>query len=121
MGRCCAPCDGSVGREEYSALVERVRDALCTDARPAVTAVSARLGRLVDEHRYEEAETFCRKALTLREEFLAPEHPDLAESLEGLADLLTRAGRGAEARPYWHWAEQVRAFHKTPDVPSSGG
>ena len=65
MGRCCAPCDGSVGREEYSALVERVRDALCTDARPAVTAVSARLGRLVDEHRYEEAETIRRRLETL--------------------------------------------------------
>ena len=65
MGRCCAPCDGSIGREEYSALVERVRDALCSDARPAVSAVSARLTRLVAEHRYEEAETIRRRLETL--------------------------------------------------------
>jgi DNA polymerase-3 subunit epsilon len=65
MGRCCAPCDGSVGPEEYSALVERVRAALCTDARPAVSAVSARLSRLVGERRYEEAETIRRRLDTL--------------------------------------------------------
>jgi len=65
IGRCCAPCDGSVGPEEYSALVERVRAALCTDARPAVSAVSARLSRLVDERRYEEAETIRRRLETL--------------------------------------------------------
>ena len=65
MGRCCAPCDGSVGREEYAALVERVRDALCSDARPAVAAVSARLTRLVGERRFEEAETIRRRLETL--------------------------------------------------------
>ncbi|GAA3562141.1 DEDD exonuclease domain-containing protein [Microlunatus spumicola] len=65
MGRCCAPCDGSVGPEEYSALVERVRAALCSDARPAVAAVSARLSRLVGERRYEEAETIRRRLETL--------------------------------------------------------
>ncbi|MGI3783792.1 MAG: hypothetical protein ACRYG2_23750, partial [Janthinobacterium lividum] len=65
MDRCCAPCDGSVGQEEYSALVERVRAALCSDARPAVSAVSARLTRLVGERRYEEAETIRRRLETL--------------------------------------------------------
>ena len=65
MGRCCAPCDGSVGPEEYSALVERVRAALCSDARPAVSAVSARLTRLVGERRFEEAETIRRRLETL--------------------------------------------------------
>jgi DNA polymerase-3 subunit epsilon len=65
MGRCCAPCDGSVGPEEYSVLVERVRAALCSDARPAVSAVSERLTRLVAERRYEEAETIRRRLETL--------------------------------------------------------
>jgi DNA polymerase-3 subunit epsilon len=65
MRRCCAPCDGSVDRETYAALVERVRAALCSDARPAVRAVSARLTRLVDERRFEEAETIRRRLETL--------------------------------------------------------
>jgi len=65
MGRCSAPCDGSIGPEEYSVLVERVRDALCSDARPAVSAVSARLTRLVGERRFEEAETIRRRLETL--------------------------------------------------------
>jgi DNA polymerase-3 subunit epsilon len=65
MGRCSAPCDGSIGREEYSALVERVRAALCSDARPAVVAVSTRLTRLVGERRFEEAETIRRRLDTL--------------------------------------------------------
>ncbi|SDU95577.1 DNA polymerase-3 subunit epsilon [Microlunatus sagamiharensis] len=61
MRRCCAPCDGSVGREEYAALVEEVRSALVSDPRPAVRAVSTRLTRLVAEHRFEEAETIRRR------------------------------------------------------------
>jgi len=65
MRRCCAPCDGSVDVPTYGALVERVRDALSSDARPAVTAVSARLRRLVEEHRFEEAETIRRRLDTL--------------------------------------------------------
>ena len=65
MGRCSAPCDGSVGPEEYAALVTRVRDALCSDPRPAVSAVSSRLTRLVGERRFEEAETIRRRLETL--------------------------------------------------------
>ncbi len=65
MKRCCAPCDGSVDAPTYGALVDGVRDALTTDARPAVTAVSARLRRLVGEHRFEEAETIRRRLETL--------------------------------------------------------
>ena len=65
MDRCSAPCDGSIGPREYAALVERVRDALCADARPAVNAVSSRLTRLVGEHRFEEAETIRRRLETL--------------------------------------------------------
>ena len=34
IGRCCAPCDGSVSPETYATVVEQVRLALSTDVRP---------------------------------------------------------------------------------------
>ena len=47
MGRCSAPCDGSVSPEAYAIIVEQVRSALSSDVRPAVAGVSERLSRLV--------------------------------------------------------------------------
>jgi DNA polymerase-3 subunit epsilon len=65
MGRCCAPCDGSTTRASYRDLVEVVRVALSVDARPALLGVQARLRRLVEQHRYEEAGTIRRRLETL--------------------------------------------------------
>jgi DNA polymerase III subunit epsilon len=61
LGRCSAPCDGSISVDEYAAVVERVRRALCEDVRPAVTGVQERLNRLVHQQRYEEAEVIRRR------------------------------------------------------------
>ena len=65
MGRCCAPCDRTTSRHEYGDLVERVRSALATDARPAVAGVQTRLTRLVQQQRFEEAATIRRRLETL--------------------------------------------------------
>ncbi len=65
MGRCSSPCDGSISREDYGEIVERVRLALSVDARPAVRAMQTRLTRLVAEQRFEEAETIRRRLATL--------------------------------------------------------
>jgi DNA polymerase III subunit epsilon len=65
MGRCCAPCDGSTTRDNYRDLVEQVRVALSVDARPALLGVQARLRRLVEQHRFEEAGTIRRRLETL--------------------------------------------------------
>jgi DNA polymerase-3 subunit epsilon len=65
MGRCSAPCDGTISRAAYADVVERVRDALAVDARPAVNGVQVRLARLVDQQRYEEAATIRRRLETL--------------------------------------------------------
>ncbi|MCW2812196.1 MAG: dnaQ [Friedmanniella sp.] len=65
MGRCCAPCDGSISREDYREVVERVRSALAADARPAVAGVQHRLSRLVEQQRFEEAATIGRRLQTL--------------------------------------------------------
>jgi DNA polymerase-3 subunit epsilon len=65
MGRCCAPCDGSVSRDVYDGIVTQVRETFSADARPAVAGVRTRLLRLVDQQRYEEAATIRRRLETL--------------------------------------------------------
>ncbi len=51
----------------YGELVERVRSVLAEDARPACRAVRARLVRLVEQHRYEEAAVLRRRLESLLE------------------------------------------------------
>jgi len=58
-----------------------------------------------------EAEPIYRQALSIREEFFGPEHPNVAQSLYNLAELLNRKGNHAEAaslyrraRPIWEKA-----------------
>jgi DNA polymerase III subunit epsilon len=65
MGRCSAPCDGTITRSDYADIVERVRTALSSDVRPAVAGVRARLGRLVAQQRFEEAATIRSRLDTL--------------------------------------------------------
>jgi DNA polymerase III subunit epsilon len=65
MGRCSAPCDGSISRADYASVVAAVRSALSVDVRPAVTGVQARLARLIDQQRFEEAATIRSRLDTL--------------------------------------------------------
>ena len=65
LGRCAAPCDGTISREGYQGVVEAVRAALSVDARPAVLGVQARLKRLVSQQRFEEAAIIRRRLETL--------------------------------------------------------
>jgi DNA polymerase-3 subunit epsilon len=65
MGRCCAPCDGTISRDGYASVVEQVRSALSTDVRPAVSGLQERLSRLIDQQRFEEAATIRRRLETL--------------------------------------------------------
>jgi DNA polymerase-3 subunit epsilon len=65
MGRCSSPCDGTISRDDYGDIVERVRKALSVDARPAVAGVQVRLSRLIEQQRFEEAATIRRRLETL--------------------------------------------------------
>ncbi len=58
-----------------------------------------------------EAEPLFKCALTIREEALGPEHPDLAQSLENYAALLRQTGRSAEATEMEARAKAIRAKH----------
>jgi DNA polymerase-3 subunit epsilon len=65
MGRCSSPCDGTISRDDYSVVVDRVRRALSVDVRPAVAGLQSRLARLSDELRYEEAAAIRSRLETL--------------------------------------------------------
>jgi tetratricopeptide (TPR) repeat protein len=45
----------------------------------------------------DKAETYCRKSLTSREQAFGEDSPMIADSLETLADVLTKLGRNDEA------------------------
>ena len=55
MGRCVAPCDGSVSVDHYATLVAEVRDALLNQADQVVEALASRMEKLSDGERFEEA------------------------------------------------------------------
>lgn len=56
MGRCLSPCDGSVSVDRYAALVAEVRESLLHQADDVVRALTARMNKLSDDERFEEAE-----------------------------------------------------------------
>ncbi|MGI8900442.1 MAG: UvrB/UvrC motif-containing protein [Nocardioides sp.] len=55
MGKCLSPCDGSVGADQYSIVVEELRVALVTRPDHVVASVSARMDALAADQRYEDA------------------------------------------------------------------
>ena len=58
--------------------------------------------------RYAEAEPLYRRSLEIREKQLGPDHPDVATSLNNLADLYRAMGRYAEAEPLYRRSLEVR-------------
>ena len=55
LGRCPAPCVGAVTPVEYAVIVERARTALGCNPPEVGDAVTARMGTLAEQERYEEA------------------------------------------------------------------
>jgi DNA polymerase III subunit epsilon len=54
LGRCAAPCDGRVTPERYEGLVRSLQHALSSPG-GLLAALEARMGRLADQERFEEA------------------------------------------------------------------
>ncbi|NLT31275.1 MAG: DEDD exonuclease domain-containing protein [Propionibacterium sp.] len=63
MNRCVAPCTGAVSIERYGELIDRLRAALHLDVRPVLTAHRARIVRLIDQERFEEAGEVHRRVV----------------------------------------------------------
>jgi DNA polymerase III subunit epsilon len=55
IGRCPAPCEGATTPAEYAALAELVAAAWTGDVRPLVAPLQAKLARLSDGQRFEQA------------------------------------------------------------------
>lgn len=53
--------------------------------------------RYAEQGKYAEAERLYQRALTVREEFLGPEHPEVAATLDGYAALLRKLDRTRDA------------------------
>ena len=68
--------------------------------------------------RYTEAEPLFRRALAIREKSLGPDHPDVANSLNGLAALLNDTDRRAEAEPLFRRALAIWEKSLSPDHPN---
>ncbi|GAA1388014.1 DEDD exonuclease domain-containing protein [Luteococcus peritonei] len=62
MGRCLAPCELREGVErDYQAMVDELHQALSSDVRPVLRTVGRRMGRLVAQQRYEEAQVLSAR------------------------------------------------------------
>lgn len=57
LGRCLAPCEGTVAADDYATVVAQVREAVLGDPEEVVSAHRERMGRLSAEERFEEAGT----------------------------------------------------------------
>ena len=53
--------------------------------------------------------SFSRRALTIQEDLVGPDHPDVDETLEAYAALLRQMGRADEAEPMESRAKSIRA------------
>src|SRR5207302_1393940 len=60
------------------------------------------------QSRFDEAEPLIKRSLLIREKALGPDHPDVARSLNNLADLYQRQRRYTEALPLFQRALAIR-------------
>ena len=72
---------------------------------------------MTSQGRYAEAEPLYKRALAIREKALGPDHPDVARSLNNLAELYENQGRYAEAEPLYKRALAIREKALGPDHP----
>ena len=77
---------------------------------------------LYEQGRYEEAVKFAEEALKIAEETFGPDHPNMAQSLNNLAELYRAQGKYAEAEPLVKralaiWEKALGKDH--PDVAGS--
>ena len=67
-----------------------------------------------EEGRYADTEPLYKRSLAIREKVLGPDHPDVAQSLNNLADLYSAQGRDSDAEPL-----RKRALAATPERKGS--
>ncbi len=70
-----------------------------------------------DQGKYAEAEPLYRRALAIDEKALGPEHPDVGQSLNNLAEGYHSQGRYAEAEPLYKRALAIFEKALGPEHP----
>jgi tetratricopeptide (TPR) repeat protein len=70
-----------------------------------------------EQGRHAEAEALYKRALAISEKALGPDHPEVAESLNNLAELYGAQGRYADAEPLYKRALAIREKALGPDHP----
>jgi tetratricopeptide (TPR) repeat protein len=73
--------------------------------------------RLEQQGRYDDAIRLTSEALAIREKLLGPDHPDLAKSLNNLAQLYVEKGRLTEAEPLYRRGLAILEKSRGPDDP----
>jgi DNA polymerase-3 subunit epsilon len=108
MGRCAAPCEGTVSRDDYAPTAAAARALMTADARPLLQAARRRMASLSAQQRYEEAAAhrdrataFVRTAARMQRFAALASCPELVAARPGFAggwDLaVVRHGRLAAA------------------------
>ena len=82
------------------------------------TALNQQAIQLYKEGRYAEATSIAKEALAIRERALGPDHPDVAVSLNNLAQLYRAEGRDPEAEPLLKRSLAIREKALAPDHPA---
>ena len=81
------------------------------------TALDQQVIQHYHQGRYSEAIPLAQRALTFRETALGPDHPDVALSLNNLAELYRVQGRYADAEPLFKRSLAIREKAFGPDHP----
>ena len=68
----------------------------------------AEAGRLHEQGKYDDALPIALRALAIREKALGPEHPEVARSLNNVAELYWTKGDSARAEPLYQRALAIR-------------
>ncbi len=79
--------------------------------------LNAKVVTLYQQGRYEEAAKVGKEALKVAEDTFGPDHPDVAISLNNLAELYRLQGKYAEAEPLFKRALTIREKVLGPDHP----
>ena len=86
----------------------------------AVALLCNQVGLYLDARaNYAEAEPLYRRSLKIREQQLGPEHPDVAQSLNNLAELLRSQGKSAEAEPLFRRSLAIFENALGPEHPTT--
>src|SRR5262245_45216642 len=89
-------------------MVNSFIDMPATAQRDEAAALTEKVTELYRAGKFSEAIPLARRALALLEKQLGPDHPDVAQLLNNLAELYRNQGRYADAEPLYRRALAIR-------------